>query len=478
MISRRELVTGLLGTGVLASGSSLLAGNARAGKPDVIVIGAGLSGLYAALLLEELGARVQVVEARDRVGGRLHTRFDLPGHPEVGGNTIASGYARVINLAERLGVPLIDYAPRMFSGAQPELVLAGRVIPAAQWPDSRLNSLPSAHKELLPWQILPRRLAGSNPLQASTDWLAAEHASLDHPLYQYLRSTGLSDEEISLGYDINPYFGDSSVAVSALMYLFNDRWIAEQTSVGRAAYAVAGGNEKLPQSMAAALHSEVWLDYEVAAIEQHADGVRVYRRNGDSLDAGQVICSLPASKLRDVRLVPRLQGPQRRLVQGLQYMRNSLVFLVPRKAYWEQDGLSPSMWTDGICGTVSAQRFGADPAEVTGIVVNPRGWTADYLDRLGGEAAGRAVIAEIERLRPAARGALEFGGFHSWWLDPFAAGDWAIYGPGQVHGLLPYITEPHGRIHFCGEHAATTNRGMEGALESAERAVINVSAYL
>ncbi len=455
-----------------------MAGPATARKLDVIVLGAGLSGLYAALLLEEMGAQVQVVEARDRVGGRLRTRFDLPGHPEVGGNTIASGYARVIDLAKRLELPLVNYAPRMYSGAQPEMVMAGQLIPAGQWPDSPLNPLPSAYRELLPWQVLASRLAGTNPLKVSSDWLAAEHRGLDRPLDQYLLSRGLSDGEISLGYDINPYFGDSSAGVSALMYLFNDRWMAEQVSVGSAAYAVAGGNEKLPQKMAAALSGEILLDFEVAAIEQHADGVRVFRRNGDSLEARQIICSLPASKLRDVSLVPRLQGPQRRLVQGLQYMRYSLVFLVPRKAYWEKDGLSPSMWTDGICGSVAAQRFGADPTEVTGIVVNARGWSADYLDRLGGEAAGRAVIAEIERLRPAARGALEFGGFHSWWLDPFAAGDWAIYGPGQVHGLLPHVTEPHGRIHFCGEHTATTQRGMEGALESAERAVIDVSSML
>jgi monoamine oxidase len=88
------------------------------------------------------------------------------------------------------------------------------------------------------------------------------------------------------------------------------------------------------------------------------------------------------------------------------------------------------------------------------------------------------VIREIERLRPAAKGALEAGGFHSWWLDPHNAGDWAIFGPGQVQGLLPSMAKPHGRIHFCGEHTATMNRGMEGAMESAERVAIEVLGRL
>jgi monoamine oxidase len=110
-------------------------------------------------------------------------------------------------------------------------------------------------------------------------------------------------------------------------------------------------------------------------------------------------------------------------------------------------------------------------------VVNTRGWVADRLDRLGPEAAQAAVIREIERLRPAAKGALAAGGFHSWWLDPHNAGDWAIFAPGQV-GLLPTMARPQGRMHFCGEHTATMNRGMEGAMESGERVAMELAARM
>ena len=451
---------------------------AAAERIDVLVIGAGLSGLYTAMLLEELGARVKVLEARRRIGGRLYTRFDLPGHPEVGGNTIASGYGRAIDIASRVNVKLIDYAPRLFSGPTPELVLNGELIRAADWSGSIRNTLPEEHRELMPWQIPAARLAGRNPLQSSADWLSRRHASLDQPLYTYFVDQGLSDAEISLGYDTNPYFGDSSWGVSALMFLFNERWIAEQRSIGQAAYAVAGGNQRLPEAMATSLENEVLLDHEVAAIESAPNRVSVHLKDGRKFDAAQAVCSLPLSKLRDIKLTPSLQGRQREAVRSVRYMRNTLIFLVPRRPFWEDDGLSPSMWTDGIAGVVTAQKFGEDPGEVTGLVVNARGWSADYLDRLGAEQAGAAVIAEIERLRPAARGALELGGHHSWWQDPFAAGDWAIYGPGQVTGFLPVVANSHGNLHFCGEHTGTANRGMESALESAERAVVAVAARL
>ncbi len=66
-------------------------------KPiSVLVLGAGLSGLYTALLLEAKGLGVTELEARDRVGGRVHTLDDLPGKPEAGGQTLSEKYQRLL----------------------------------------------------------------------------------------------------------------------------------------------------------------------------------------------------------------------------------------------------------------------------------------------------------------------------------------------------------------------------------------------
>ena len=71
-------------------------------EADVIVLGAGLAGLNAAMLLEEQGLKVIVLEARDRVGGRVHTLDKMPGRPESGGLQVGEYYARVIDVATRL----------------------------------------------------------------------------------------------------------------------------------------------------------------------------------------------------------------------------------------------------------------------------------------------------------------------------------------------------------------------------------------
>jgi monoamine oxidase len=114
---------------------------------------------------------------------------------------------------------------------------------------------------------------------------------------------------------------------------------------------------------------------------------------------------------------------------------------------------------------VVAQRFGATDTEVTGLVAYGRGRLGLEWDRMGPQAATASVVGGIERLRPAARGRLRAVAYHSWAADPRAGGAWAVLGPGQVR-LLPALAEPHGRVHFCGEHVSPTQRGMEAASES------------
>ena len=67
---------------------------------------------------------------------------------------------------------------------------------------------------------------------------------------------------------------------------------------------------------------------------------------------------------------------------------------------------------------------------------------------------------------------------HSWATDRHSAGDWAVYQPGQVTAFGNHTSTAAGRLHFCGEHTARANRGMEGAMESGERAAIEVLEQL
>ncbi|MCC6171860.1 MAG: FAD-dependent oxidoreductase, partial [Gammaproteobacteria bacterium] len=124
-----------------------------AGDTDVLVIGAGLSGLHAALLLEENGARVQVIEARPRTGGRVWTLFDLPGHPEVGGDSFGGAYGRVLDRVRKLELPLLDSSPRRALSPGLDLVLGGERITPERWRDHPRNPFTGPLRERMPWEV-------------------------------------------------------------------------------------------------------------------------------------------------------------------------------------------------------------------------------------------------------------------------------------------------------------------------------------
>ena len=152
------------------------------------------------------------------------------------------------------------------------------------------------------------------------------------------------------------------------------------------------------------------------------------------------------------------------------------IYFAHRSRFWERDGYRPSMFTDGLAGMVAASRNGEDPAEVTSFTAWVMGRNARRLDALPEAEAGRLVREAIEAIRPATRGELEFLGLKAWGRDPFARGGWAWFGPGEITRFAAGMGHPHGPIRLCGEHLARTARGMEGAMESGERAARDILA--
>jgi len=188
----------------------------RGSHSDVLVIGAGLSGLSSALMLEEGGFDVQVIEGRGRVGGRVYTRFDLPGYPEVGGNVFGAGYGRVLDAARRMELPVVEYSERRKRYPKLELVFNSQVVAPEDWPSSPFNHLPPQLREKMPWEMGWIALQGNNPLEASDDWRSPANQPYDISIHDYLLQRKVPEEVIRLGFSVNPYFGSSAHDVSAL----------------------------------------------------------------------------------------------------------------------------------------------------------------------------------------------------------------------------------------------------------------------
>jgi monoamine oxidase len=470
---------GALGISSLVSGGMTSAAAKTPALPthgpalDAIVLGAGISGLQTAWLLEQEGMKVAVIEARQRVGGRVYTLTDEPGYPEMGFNAMGAGYGRGIDAAQRAKVPLVNVAAS-YQTDPPMLWMNGKPFTREEWAKFPGNPFPDALKSNLPGEVVFKLISEHNRLKDWASWMDPESKALDISLHEFLRQQGLSDEAIRLANDVSPYYGRNAHDVSALMLEFSDGWVKTQYDMGSQAFAVRGGNIQLPIAMAQMLKGDVLLGKEVIAIESGATEATVHCSDGSRFSAAKVVSSLPFSALRHVKIMPGLTGPQARAVASLPYQPLSMIFLTATSPFWEEDKLPPAMWTvDGV-GTVIPQRFGRTVDEITGFLVQFRGESAFYWDRMGPELAMQRVVAKIEEMRPAAKGKLRARRYFSWSGESFNGGDFSYFGPGDISGYINEMAEPAGRLHFCGEHTARAARGLEGAMESAERVALEL----
>jgi len=474
-LDRRTLLAGAAATAALGAAPGWLRAQTRS---QVLVIGAGLSGLNAALTLQDAGMEVRVIEGRDRVGGRVLSHRNVPGAPESGGTSFAPGYARLVSACNAYGVGLVDLTPIIPFFFQRDLYLGGERIGMDRWPTHPRNPFPEPLKKLPPWAFLGATVGPKNPLATNDAWADPANAKLDIPLHDWLKSLGWSDDVIRMAYDINPGWGNSAQDVSTLMVLcaLKFQQVQQELAKGKAmGYVAQGGNQSIPEAMAKALKNPVELNRDVVAISAGKDGVEVRCKDGAKYRADHVICSVPTTVLRGIRIEPALPAQQARAVRELGVQTISLMHIVPKSRFWEKDGGAASMATDGLVNMVVAEHKGDDPKEVTSLTAWLRGQNAAKLDKLPEKDARAAVVGEIGKIRPAAKGQLEVIASQSWKNDPFSLGDWAVWEPGQVSAFAGQLGKAHGRLHFCGEHTAVSNRGMEGAMESGERAALEVA---
>lgn len=448
-------------------------------RHEVIVIGAGLAGLAAACKLQAEGVDAQVLEAQERVGGRVHSMRQLGSNQEAGGTYIGAGYTRIIGVAERFGVELIDVTPMLAFFREQELVLGNEIIRQADWPDHPANLFNGDDRALMPWTYYRMLTVKENPLAQPADWLAPDSARHDVSVYDWLKGLGFDDAVIKLAYGINVSFGKDAGDVSALLLFFRAAFSVAQRRLspeGVAGYTAKNGVARIPEAMAATLDPPAQLQKVVVAITSEANATAVHCADGSVYHAPQVVCSLPFGVLRHIKIEPPLRSLQAEAVNTLPAQAMTQVYLAHKSNFWEADGFSPSLFTDGVAGMLAAARNGTDPKEVTSFTAWTLGANATRLDALPPAAAGRLVIDAIEAIRPAAKGQLEFLGIQSWGTDPFAQGGWAYFKPGQIARFAAAMGARHGQIRFCGEHLGRASRGMEGAMESGERVAAEILA--
>lgn len=430
----------------------------------VAIGGAGLAGLAAARELESRGAVVVVIEARDRVGGRVWTLrrgFADRQHAEAGADLIEGEQRHVHDLAKALGLKTTKILRSGFGFYGPDkrgrrrIDRSGRAfqqVATLLAPEVRDFNLAEQR-----WDSAVGRRLGRISV---AHWLDAIGAPPDvRARFRGFRGFFLADPE--------------SLSMLPLVEQF-----AEWGAPGRdEIFRIVEGNDRLATGAARRLRGRILLRSVVRRVRQNDDGVQVMVEDGSGtraeVRADFFVCALPATTARHVQFTPPLPEAQAAAIAGLRYGCATRLLLQYERRFWRSLGRSASFGTDLPIGAVWD---GNEEQRGPGILSflaggNASGELQEILRNEGPQGMNR----RLEWLGPPGR--LLGSRIVVWDADPWVGGGYAYFDPSFDPDLRPWLARPFKRVVFAGEHTSVKWQGyMNGALESGIRAAAEVAA--
>jgi monoamine oxidase len=436
---------------------------------SVVVAGAGLSGLAAAHDLLAMGANVTVIDARDRVGGRVWTirdGFAEQQHGEVGGDLIDEDHDAMRDLAGELHLKLTRIlragfgAIRRDEKGRPRITHRGI---SRGWERIGNELEPVCRPYRLAEQRWDTPIAMNLARRSVANWLDSQHAD------EELRATAIGLRGFFLA-------DPEELSLIALVDQFasND----DDLPVRGAMFRIDGGNDRLATALAAPLGNRLRLKTEIVAISHRGRTVRVAVKQAQTqaqITGDYLIVTMPASIVRRIPFTPSLPSQQHDAFAALKYGRATKTLLQFSKRFWRAAGRPRAFGTPfGIGALMDANEeqrgrpgilallAGGAASDETQAIVAKNGPSAlvNALDWLGSKDAELLASRQVV-----------------WEQDPWARGGYAFFDPGFDPSLRAWLARPFGRIFFAGEHTSVRWQGyMNGAIETGRRAAAEVAA--
>lgn len=448
-------------------GSQPMSASSR--PPSILIIGAGIAGLTAAYELRRRGREVHVVEARARIGGRVHTvrnGFQHDQTAEAGGELIESDHEAVRTLARTFRLTL---QPALRSGFGSFLAL----------PRNGQTRASQSHIWQLFQRLFARALDEYKRVEYSPD-SPVTRAWARQSLDEALRHAQADAKTRAMAMSLRGFFLAEPEELSLLMVLDQMRSSGDPSKLG--ACRIAGGNDRLAAALAKAIGpASISLRHEAIAIRQSAQDVRVTIEDshGDRAEAVAdfVIVTAPAPIVRRIKFEPKLPDAQQHAIDTLVYGRATKSLLQFARPFWRRAGRPRAFGTNLDVGAVwDGSEHQRGPGAILVSLAGGAASTAaqqllrspdlegfsEQLRFLGGTARDRRVVASQ---------------CFVWEDDPWSAGGYAVFTPGFDPGWRRWLAAPAGRILFAGEHTSLESQGyINGAVLSGQRAALEALA--
>ncbi|HTN44787.1 MAG TPA: NAD(P)/FAD-dependent oxidoreductase [Flavipsychrobacter sp.] len=434
----------------LATGALLLPAFTKAftgipSKVNVVIIGAGFSGLAAAYKLKQKGISFLILESRKRVGGRV---FSYPLSEdlviELGGEWVGNSHARMHELCDEMHLELQN------NQMETHLIYKGEYSPKGTWDYS--DHWNRKFKSIL-----------ENYSQFSDD----DKKQLDqYDWWRFLVNNGCGGRDLDIRELLDSTdFGESIRHVSAFAALAEYAESSEKNEMDK---KIKGGNAKLARALAKKIGLDnILLQHHVAHVLQEKDSATVTCTNGVKIACNKIICTVPTFALSKINWLPVLPELYTEAVNQLQYARINKHALHFSKRFWKDEAFD-------LVSDQGPHYF----YHATKNQPGPEGVLISY--SIGDKAAMNANQSDEWRAGEVSRCLRPYFGNvekylqsqtnYYWGNDKYSRGAYALYGSGQWFGLMPKLREPFLHTHFAGEHLADWQGFMEGAINSGEEA--------